>query len=172
MNKQTIIVLEGHDKSGKTHIAAALSAELNIPSFKAIRSRFWWGPIVKIIYLVECIMQFIEQSGTSIILDRWIPSDYVYSKLFDRDISYRKIWEIDERLSKLNTTIVFCYKKDEKFIHDVEDEMFINESQYRKMTELYRDYSHQSKVKNILFLDTSDENLVEQLKTIKSYIKA
>jgi thymidylate kinase len=165
MKKQTIIIFEGHDKSGKSTIAKALSAELDIPIFKVQRNKYWWDPMINLNYLTEGVTQFIEQMGPSVILDRWIGSDYMYSKLFDRDISYRKIWDIDERLSKLNTLVVICYKNKEAYIPDHEDKDFVDETRYTEMTSLINEYSQQSKCRCI-HLNTSDENLEAQLNKI------
>ena len=169
MNKQTIVILEGHDKSGKSTIATALSEQLNIPIFKVVRNKYWWDPEINLKYLTEGITQFIEQTKTSVILDRWVPSDYMYSKLFNRPINYDTIFNIDERLSKLNTTIIYCHKNKEAFEFDEEDKEFINMTMYDKMTELYREYSDKSKC-NHLWLNTSDENLFEQTKQIKAML--
>jgi thymidylate kinase len=171
MIQQKLILFEGADKSGKSTIAQALSKELNIPIFKVQRNKYWWDPAINLLYLTEGITQFIEQTGVSVILDRWIGSDYMYSKLFDREISYNKIFDIDFRLSKLNTLLIICYKQPYAFIHDIEDEQFINEKQYEKMTALYREYERESLIDNVLFLDTSDENLEEQLNKIIAKIK-
>jgi thymidylate kinase len=170
MNKQTVIIFEGMDRSGKSTISTELSKQLNIPKFKVQRNKYFWDVFCNINYLDEGVMQCIEQTGASIIFDRWVPSDFVYSKLFDRDISYRKIWEIDERLSKLNATLIVCYKTPEHFIEDIEDADFVNPTMYARMTELYREYASQSKIKNIMFIDTSDENLEKQIETIKKLL--
>lgn len=170
-NNQQVIILEGHDTSGKSHIAAALSKELNIPIYKAHRSKHWWDPIVNIHYFTESVTQFIEQTGVSVILDRWMPSDFMYSKLFDRDISYRKIFELDKRFAALNTLLIICYKDEKKYIDDKEDFEFVNKDMYSKMTALYKEYADQSLITNILFLDTSNEILENQINSIKACLK-
>lgn len=169
--KQKVIILEGADRSGKTSISIELSRQLEIPRFKVQRNKYFWDVFCNINYLDEGVMQCIEQTGASIIFDRWIPSDYAYSKLFDRDISYRKIWEIDERLARLGAALIICHKQPEHFIADEEDKDFVNPSMYAKMFELYQEYSKQSKIKNIVFLDTSDENLQKQVLTIISKLQ-
>ena len=166
--KQKIIILEGHDRSGKSHIAEALSLRTNIPLYKAHRNKHWWDPIVNIHYFTEAVTQFLEQTKTSVILDRWMGSDYMYSKLFDRDISFRKIFELDERFAKMNALLVICFKDESCYIEDKEDFEYVNTTMYSKMTALYREYCEQSKIKNILFLNTSDENIENQLKAIIS----
>lgn len=161
-----IIIFEGADRSGKTTISTALSKMLNIPRFKVERNKYFWDVFCNINYLDEGVTQFIEQTQASVILDRWVPSDYVYSKLFNRDISYRKIWEIDQRFAEMNTLLVICYKDKDKYIVDEEDADFVNPSMYEKMFELYQEYVKQSKIKNVLFLNTSDEDLSQQLLNI------
>lgn len=168
---QKIIIFEGMDRSGKSSISIELSKQLNIPRFKVQRNKYFWDVFCNINYLDEGVMQFIEQTGASIIFDRWTPSDFVYSKLFDRDISYRKIWEIDSRLEKLGAMLIICFKDEDKYIVDEEDKDFVNPSMYSKMTELYREYATQSKIKNILFLNTSNENIEEQVTKIKQCLQ-
>ena len=164
--KQEIIIFEGEDRSGKTTISIELSKQLNIPRFKVLRNKYFWDVFCNINYLDEGIMQIIEQTKMSIIIDRWTPSDFVYSKLFDRDISYRKIWEIDKRLADMNAYLIICYKDENKYLIDEEDKDFVNPSMYKKMFNLYQEYSKLSKIKKILFLNTSDEHLREQIQKI------
>jgi thymidylate kinase len=165
--KQTIIILEGHDRSGKSHIAAALSKELDIPVFKVQRNKHDWSPEMNLKYLTEGVTQFLEQSGASAILDRWHPSDYMYDKLFDRPSDLNKIFDIDKRLAKLNTLLVICYKTPEHYQDDPEDADFVNPTMYTKMTDYYMEFINNSKIKRKLVLNTSDENLNNQIHKIK-----
>ncbi len=167
--KQTIIIFEGHDKSGKSTIAKALSERIQIPIFKVKRNKYLWDATVNLNYLTEGITQFIEQTKSSVILDRWHASDYVYGKLFDRDVSYRKIFEIDERLAEIDALIVVCYKKESAYIPDEEDKEFITMNDYSKMTELYKEFILETKCR-FVFIDTSDENLEHQLDIITNNI--
>jgi thymidylate kinase len=164
--KQTVIILEGHDTSGKSHIAQALSDKLNIPIFKVSRDKYWWDPLVNLVYMTEGITQFIEKTGASVILDRWHPSDFMYSKLFDRDISTKKIGDIDARMAKLNTLVVYCYKNQDVYIDDKEDAEFVNKEMYSRMTRLYESYSRESLCR-CLWINTSDQNIEEQLQKIE-----
>lgn len=163
--KQTIIIFEGHDKAGKSTIAKALSEKIQVPIFKVKRNKYLWDAVVNLNYLTEGITQFIEQTQSSAILDRWHASDYVYGKLFDRDVSYRKIFELDERFADMDALIVICYKKEASYIPDEEDKEFITMNDYSKMTDLYKEFILETKCR-FVFIDTSDENLETQLQTI------
>ncbi len=158
----------GHDRGGKTTIAKALAQRLNIPYFKAKRDKYWWDPSVNLNYYTEGITQFLEQSKSSAVLDRWHPCDFMYSKLFNRDISYPKIAEIDQRMSEMNALIVICYKRESAYITDEEDADFVNPKMYTKMTSLYRKYVNQYTVCNCMMLDTTNENLDKQINKIIS----
>ena len=164
-----IIIFEGHDTSGKSSIAKALSEKINVPIFKVKRDKYWWDPIINLLYMTEGITQFIEMTKCSVIIDRWHPSDYMYSKLFDRDVSYRKIADIDDRLAQQHALIIYCYKDQEVFIDDKEDADFVNKSMYTRMTTLYREYEKISKCRS-LWINTSNKNLEEQLKVIIAYL--
>lgn len=165
MKKQKVIIFAGHDKSGKSTIAKALSKELNIPIFKVQRDKRWWDPEVNLKYLTEGCTQMIEQTSMSVILDRWVDSDYMYSKLFDRDINYRKIWEIDERLSKLDTLLIVCYKEPSGYIVDEEDADYVNPKMYAAMTSYVNEFANQSKCRSI-HINTTDQDLEKQINKI------
>jgi len=163
--EQTIVIMCGHDRSGKSTISDALSGKLEIPIFKVQRDKYKWDHVANLAYGTDQICQFLEQTMSSVILDRFHPSDYVYSNLFGRKYDYDKVFDIDERLSKLNALIVICYKDENAYIPDEEDKDFITMADYPRMTELYNKFAVLSKCR-ILFLNTSDENLEKQLATI------
>jgi thymidylate kinase len=169
---QTIIIMEGTDKSGKTTISKALSSRIGIPRFKVQRDNYNWSPEMNLKYLTEGITQFLEQSGSSIILDRWHPSDFVYDRLFKRQSDDIKIMDIDGRLAKLDALLVVCYKTPEHYEVDLEDADFVNPSMYDEMNDLYKEFISKTKCK-VLHLNTSDRDIEEQLsKIIKLCSKA
>jgi len=169
MYKQTIIIFEGHDMSGKTHIAEALSKKLNIPIFKMNRTKYFWDPLSYQTYATEAITQMLEQTKQSVILDRSFPSDYLYSKLFKRPYDYEKHWITDGRFAAMDTLIVYCYKNEEFYLHDEEDKEFISVTDYNRMKAIYDDFFISSCCRHCE-LNTSDENLDEQLSIIMKYI--
>jgi thymidylate kinase len=161
-----ILIFEGHDKSGKTTIAKELSKRLNIPRFKVQRDNFNWDPAANLKYLTEGVTQFICQTDASIILDRWHPSDFMYSKLFLRPVDMDIVKSIDARLAERNALIIYCYKDPEQFIVDEEDAAFVNPSMYGSMTSLYQQFAALYSKCRYIFLNTSDQDLEKQLDTI------
>lgn len=170
MKKQTIIIFCGHDKSGKSTISKELSKRINIPVFKVERDKYDWSPDNNLKYGTEQITQFLEQTGASVILDRWHPCDYMYSILFGRAFDLEHVKDIDLRLSKLNTVIIYCHKQKKDYEPDPEDADFIDMSQYSEMTALYETFDEKHSACTSLWLDTSNRDLEDQIKRILNVI--
>lgn len=164
-----IIIFEGHDMSGKTTIAKALANQTGLPYFKIERDNKWWDPDTNLKYTTEEISKFLAKTNMRVILDRWVPSDYVYSKLFNRHIDFDRIFKIDKILAKTKTLIVLCYKDKYAFQIDEKDKDLVGPDVYNKMTNLYFEYAKKSEC-NIFKLNTSDENLTKQLSLITNIL--
>jgi thymidylate kinase len=162
-NKQTIIIMEGHDMAGKTHIAETLSKQLSIPIVKIQRHEKWFDPMVDLVYAGETHVQLAEQTGYSFIYDRLYPSEYAYSRAYSRTTSHEKIMSIDERYAKMGALIVVCYKDPKAYQKDDKD--IIDVSKYDALTKWYTEFKKITKCK-YLMLDTTDENLEKQIETI------
>jgi len=165
--KQTIIILEGHDMAGKTSIIKELSKHFCLPIFDLVKNMKQWDHLVDLFYGVETSVQMFEQIGCSAIIDRFYPSEYAYSQALGRYTHLDKIFEFDERMSKLNTFIIFCYKDKEH--HQDDDQHFIETSKYDELTQKYIEFKNHSKCKTLL-INTSNENIEEQLKTIINFV--
>jgi len=168
-NKQTVLIFEGHDQSGKTTIAKAMSAELSIPYFKIERVDRWWDPEINVKYTTSALTDFIRQTNANVILDRWHLSDYMYGMLFKRSVDSGRIFEIDRVLAKMNASIVICYKDPEKYQADPKDSEYVAAKDYERMTDIYKTLIKWSNCKTLL-LNTSDENLKGQIDRIKQHI--
>ena len=167
-NKQTIIIMEGHDMAGKTTIAAELSKRLSIPIVKIKRHEKWFDPMIDLIYAGETHTQIAEQTGYSFIYDRLYPSEYAYSRTYGRATSHDKIMSMDERYAKMGALIVVCYKDPKAYQKDDKD--IIDVSKYDALTVWYKEFKKITKCK-YLMLDTTDENLESQLSQIISELE-
>lgn len=162
-NKQTLIILEGHDMVGKTTIGQALSKKLNVPIVKVERNHKWVDPLVELMYGVEVHCQTAEQTGYSFIYDRLYPSEYAYSRVLGRVTAHEQILKIDERYAKLGALIVVFTKQPAAFQED--DKAIIDTAHYSALTEWYKEFGKLTKCK-FLMIDTTDENLDAQLDAI------
>lgn len=166
MNRK-IVILEGHDMAGKTAIGNALAKEINAPLIK-MNKPWKHDHVVELLYGAENLCQIAQQLECNLIFDRFHPSEYAYSKVFDRLTIPEQIKSIDDRMSAMNAVIVVCYKDESAYQFDPEDKLDI--AKYAPLVEAYREYAKITKCK-MIFLNTSDENLVEQLATIKESLE-
>lgn len=167
--KQTIIIFEGVDMSGKSTIAKALSNQTGIPIFKMNVPKHFWDFLIHQRYSGEAITQMLEQTEQSVILDRSFVSDYMYALLFNRPYDLRKHIDTDHRFAAMNALIVYCYKDKEFFQHDEEDKDFVSVKDYTEMQNYYDIILGKTSCK-VIRINTSDENLHNQLATIMSNI--
>lgn len=165
-----IIIFVGADMCGKTNIAHQLSRVLNIPVFKASSEHgsFLHGQdrfLTNIRVSSQYLLDFIRQTGSSVIFDREFPCEYAYSKHFNRETDIDAIMALDEGYSKLDTLIIHCKRKSFSGIRDDLDQS-IDENSLNSIQRHYDDFRMISGCKWLeLFVD--DENIERELKEIR-----
>ena len=112
MNDSRLIIFEGPDGCGKSNIAEAISQLLNVPIFKNEDEWQHFPEKDKSTYFINAIryahphlLSFIKQTKTSVILDRAYPSEYVYSKIFERETDFKAIKSCDLACKQLKAKI-------------------------------------------------------------------
>lgn len=171
--KQTVIHFIGHDNSGKSSIAKALSHELRIPYFCNPHNAQYHSGNNNISYLhAEGLLEFhlLSECGFSLIRDRNYICEIVYSAMYNRETDIEFIHSLHKAYCTFpNFSIIYCYK--EQFREKFEDE-YVKEEEIFGLKALYgaaiKLLPHQEKV---LWLDTTNEDLGHQIKTIKEFIK-
>ena len=100
--------MDSVDMCGKTEVAKELSKQLKIPVYKNQEEHTrGHDKMISLFYGVEELTQFLEQTGYSIIFDRFHASEFVYSKVLNRWSNDEKVFDIDSRLSKMNCLQTF-----------------------------------------------------------------
>jgi thymidylate kinase len=170
MSKQKIIILEGSERTGKTNIATALSARTGIPIFKAqVQKKFFMGDRSQFLPFLKfgetTLADFLEQTGTSVILDRNWPSEIVYSEYFNRATDADVTKQLDETYARMGALIVVCTRLQGDAGRVDEDDKTIREEQITAIDRLYKKRVSQVKTRH-MFLDTSDEDLERELHEI------
>lgn len=170
MNKQKIIILVGTEGVGKTNIAAALNKRLNIPIFKAqVQKKFFMGDRSQFLPFLRfgetTLADFLEQTKTSVILDRNWPCEVVYSDYYKRNTDLEVIQQLDEIYAKMNALIVVCTRLQGYAGRVDEDDPTVKEEQITAIDELYKKHVPQFKTRHVL-LDTSDEDLEREINEI------
>ncbi len=164
---QKIIIVEGLDMTGKTTLVKELSDLTGLLPFKEIREERWHDHVIDLLYSEETKIQMLEQLCYSMISDRGYPSEWVYSKAFNRRTIESRIFELDERYAKLGAKIIILDKNPEKFQKD--KTKLIDFEKYTEIRDLYHQFHTITHCKSII-LDTSDENITNQLTKILKFL--
>lgn len=165
-----MIILEGTERVGKTEIAKGLSASLNIPIFKAqVQKKFFMSDRSQFLPFLRfgetTLADFLEQTGTSVILDRNWPSEIVYSEYFKRQTDSDVVAQLDETYARMGALIVVCTRLNGYVGFVDEDDLTIKEKQIAEIDALYKKRIPSVKTRHF-FLDTSDEDLDRELRDI------
>lgn len=166
-----IIIFEGPDGVGKTEIGKALAKQRDLSYFKNhsehhnfTNKKFADTAFVEASYLISLLQQ-VKFSENGIILDRHMPSEWVYSQVFNRQTDREAIWKYDQQFSMLGAVIVYCFKD---YYKEYDDEI-IDHHHIEQIKELYEEYFQQTEMP-VLHLNTTDHNLGNQLDEINEFL--
>ena len=165
---QQIFIMEGVDMTGKTEIAAALSKRFMAKPYKCTNE---WNLqldfFTAIVYTTEPLVQFLEQTGCSVIFDRFHISEQVYSKTYGRVTLPEMNTDHDERLAKMGAIIIYCYRDPKTWKRDMHN--ITDFSKYPLICDNYEYYLKQTKC-HVIRLDVTDENLERQVNELQTKI--
>tara|TARA_Y100000385_G_C12742073_1_gene487215 strand:- start:75 stop:593 length:519 start_codon:yes stop_codon:yes gene_type:complete len=164
----------GPDMTGKSNIAEALSSKLNIPVFK--NEGEWKTKLSGEDYFVNLLryggpflMDFMKQTNTSVILDRFYPCELVYAEAFGRQTDNEIISWMDNEFSKLDGKFIICVKRD---YSGLVDDVFPDQLPKEKLEELdflYRKF-YEFTGCDCLILETDDHDIERQTNEIIKFI--
>jgi hypothetical protein len=124
--KQQIIIIEGPDMTGKTDIAYALSQSLKIPYYKDSAERVTYlnkpeNFIHQLRHSHVGRVDFLNQTGVSVVLDRSWPSEWVYAPIMGRQTDWDVLTALDEEYARLGAKIILCEKSSyEDVVDDID----------------------------------------------------
>ena len=162
-----IIIFEGHDKAGKSTIAKTLSTQLDYPIFNDPRRKqiINHHDTTAAVQAGLLLANFMYCTKPNIILDRFYPSEIVYSKVLGRKTDIWDLWKTDRIMASAKTRIILCYKStidqiDE--IHDIET--------LKQVRKGYFEFFGRTKCEKLM-LDTTDKNLNKQINKIIKWLQ-
>lgn len=173
MNKQQIIICVGADMTGKTQIAKALSARLSIPYFKASGEHKTYLKendmfLQQLRHADPRLIDFLKQTGYSVVMDRGYPCEKVYSKVLSRQTDYVVLQDIDEKFADLGALIIICRRKSYEGITDDLD-VNLNSSKLAMLDAAYEKFRTWTSCK-CLTLWVDDEDLDRELNEITEWL--
>lgn len=168
-NYPNAIIFEGPDGCGKTHIAQAFAArhpEYTYFKLKKDKSRVTDLPkeILRVCHEEEAefFTSLLSQVRINVALDRNYPSEICYGRAF-RSINEEYWKEVDTQHAVLGTKIIICVKENKR-----DDDVF-SKDDVSKVQEEYIKFARNTAC-NVLLLDTSNENLEEQMQKIDQFV--
>ena len=164
----------GPDMTGKSNIAAALSDELNVPVFK--NSGEWKTELNSEDYFLNLLrfggpflMDFIKQTDSKVILDRFYPCELVYAEAFNRRTDLSAISWMDDQFASVGGKFIICLRED---YTGLVDDVYPDQLPTKKLVEidgLYRSFSDFTSC-DFLIIHTDDMNLEQQISKIKTFL--
>lgn len=168
----TVILFDGSDKVGKTEMARELSRVLNVPYFK---NQSEWQAFAKdpsyfknaLRYGDPYFYNFLKMTGTSTVLDRSYPSEWVYSRVYDRYIDHEALNHIDSLAAEVGVKIIVPYRTSYEGFHD--DMHDIDSKAMQKISDMYAEFIKWTKCET-LHLCVDSEDLDWEIRTILEFI--
>ena len=114
--QQQILILDSPDGTGKTNIAQGLCARLDLPYFRCNKQHSFFkeeGAFKKALTYGDTLMvDFIEQTKVSVVLDRAYPAEWVYSRVYRRETNLSLLDSLDRAFSDMGAWIIIPVRHD------------------------------------------------------------
>tara|TARA_B100000700_G_C15034356_1_gene852104 strand:- start:648 stop:1166 length:519 start_codon:yes stop_codon:yes gene_type:complete len=166
---QQLIIFEGPDMCGKTEIAQAVSDRLNVPVYKSGLEHDLFhcknAQYLVLKYGNYEMIKLLETTNANVIFDRFFPSEWVYSQVYDRTRDLELVMKYDKYWASLGGKIIWLDKPQ----MDGEDEL-IDSSRYNEIRQKYKQYMSLTDC-DVFRLDTTDRNLEKQVNKICNFIQ-
>ena len=166
--KQKIIIFDGPDMCGKTEMACKLSDIYNVPYFKKKNE---WEFFEKdpsyfknaLTYGDPYFASYLEQTKASVIMDRWYPSEWVYSRVFNRGTNDEVLERVDSMIAALGGKIIIPFRTSYEGLVDMFES--VTPEKMQEIEGVYREFAKWTKCP-VLFLNVDDENLQREINEI------
>lgn len=171
---QLVLLCGGPDMCGKTNILRELEKRLNVPYFKAsgehenfltAQNRF----LNDLRYADPRVVDILNQTKMSILVDRAYMCEWVYSAYFDRETDVTMLRKMDDAYAKLGAKILICTRKSFAGIKDDLDSK-LEEVALQKISVLYAKFVKWTKCQTYtLYVD--DEDINREISEIMTFLK-
>jgi thymidylate kinase len=174
--KQLIVIFDGPDRTGKSEISRELSHHTGAPyyknssewkQFEGDRDHF----LKSLQYGATMLVDFMRQAGSSAIMDRFTPSEYVYSEALNRPTDLNIVRNLEGQLNDMGAVCVICRRKQYVQADDRYPDL-LNLDKIRQLDALYERYANEQAIMPTLTLWVDDHNIERQLGAVLGFINA
>lgn len=172
--KNTRVVIEGPDGVGKTAIAKALAEDLSINyfKFKAEVTMFSGDPIDRLAMLkwgTHEQLSVIEQCNIDVVMDRFLPSEAVYSRVYGRSTEQKFLIRYGSWWRQLGGVYVFLDKP--TVLKEQWDDELIAFEKYQELRVEYDKFMAETIVP-FMKIDTTECDTKKTIKMIKAWLRS
>lgn len=158
---QVVLLCGGPDRCGKTNILREIERLTGIPYYKASNEQrnFLSSQdhfINELRYSDPKMVDFLHQTGVSVLVDRAYMCEFSYAQFFDRATDMRMLRELDDEYARLGARILICTRK--SFV-GIEDDLNpkLDEHALQRLSDLYQDFVKWTKcLTYTLYVDDED----------------
>lgn len=171
--KQSVIVICGPDMTGKSQITAELSRRTGIPSFKASTEHDTFLSKQELFALQlrhadTRMVDFLKQTGHSVIFDRSFPCEFVYSRVLNRQTDCVALAKVDIAMAALGARVIVCHRSSYDGIVDDLDPS-ITGDKLRALDTEYKNFVKWTKCKTMM-LNVDDEDLEREVNEVMQWL--
>ena len=170
--RQRIIIFDGPDMCGKTEMAHEISRRIDVPYFKNKNEWTFFENDTSyfknaLTYGDPYFASYLEQTGTSVIMDRWYPSEWVYSKAFTRSTNLDALTHVDEVAASLGAVIIIPYRTSYDGLVDQFES--VTPAKMAEIEMLYKAFAVWTKCE-VFWLNVDDEDLERETTQILEFL--
>lgn len=173
MHRQ-LVIIDGPDMTGKSEIAHELEKCLvkygqHAPYFKNENERAMFGTASAAEYFTNTLrygmsymLSYFEQSDSGVIFDRCYPSEWVYTRLFDRPTDHDALQKCDDRFAAIGMKIILTHRSSYAGRSDDSHPELIGSDRLQQLDTLYRKFAAWTKCE-VMMLNVDDEDLKREV---------
>ena len=170
--KQRIIIFDGPDMCGKTEMAHEISKMTDVPYFKNKNEWTFFENDTSyfknaLTYGDPYFASYLEQTGASVIMDRWYPSEWVYSQVFNRPTNLDALTQVDELAASLGAVVIIPYRTSYDGLVDQFES--VTPTKMAEIEMFYRAFAAWTKCE-VLWLNVDDEDLERETSQILEFL--
>ncbi len=172
-DSQLVLLCGGPDRCGKTNILRELERITGVPYYKAGNEHrnFLFSQdyfINELRYSDPKMVDFLYQTGASVLVDRAYMCEFSYAQFFNRNTDMQMLRELDASYARLGAKILICTRR--SFV-GIQDDLSpqIDEHALQKLSDLYMTFVKWTKCQTyVLYVD--DENLDREVNEVLEFV--
>jgi hypothetical protein len=160
--------------TGKTQISKALCEALGVPYFKASNEHKTYlkepkNFVQQLRHADTRLVDFLAQTGASVVMDRAWPCEWVYSQVLDRPTDLEVLRYVDKKFAEINAKVVICVRESFSGWKDDLDPK-LNEEMLYRLKDKYLEFRQVTRCESMV-LKVDDEDKHREVHNILTWLQ-